>query len=132
MGPIWAAIKSTRALHALLWEYLHACCKKVRDFEDAKKKKRKKKKKDTEEVKSRKKLNERRGALNSREFFQMLHKYSAEAIQMCSLCLFPPSAHSSKDFAFFAWPLSLFLFFSSPSTPSSSKQHTSLFPDSPF
>lgn len=43
MGPIWAAIKSTRALHALLWEYLHACCKKVRDFEDAKKRKRKKK-----------------------------------------------------------------------------------------
>lgn len=43
MGPIWAAIKSTRALHALLWEYLHACCKKVRDFEDAKKEEEKKK-----------------------------------------------------------------------------------------
>lgn len=75
------------------------------------------KKKDTEEVKSRKKLNERRGALNSREFFQMLHKYAAEAIQMCSLCLFPPSAHSSKDFAFFAWPLSLSLFFFQPLYP---------------
>lgn len=54
MGPIWAAIKSTRALHALLWEYLHACCKKVRDFEDAKKKKRKKKKRTQKKLKAEK------------------------------------------------------------------------------
>lgn len=40
MGPIWSAIKSARAQHALLREYLHACCTKVSDFEDEKRRKK--------------------------------------------------------------------------------------------
>lgn len=49
--------------------------------------------------------NERRGPLYSREFFQMLHKYSSEAVQMCTLCLWS---------CFFYLSLSCFFFYNLP------------------
>lgn len=42
-GPIWPAIKSVRAPHAVLWEHLRACCTRIRDFEDAENRTSKKK-----------------------------------------------------------------------------------------
>lgn len=57
------------------------------DFEDAGKKEKENAR--AGRRKRKKKSNKRRGLFNSKEFFQMLHKNSAEAIQMCSLCFFP-------------------------------------------
>lgn len=54
--------------------------------------------------------NERRGPLNSGAFFQVLHKYSSEAIQMCMPCLFPLIVHTLLYFIpFFCDTLPCFL-----------------------
>lgn len=54
--------------------------------------------------------NERRGPLNSRAFFQMLHKYSSEAVQMCTLCLWSCFFYLSLScFCFFILSLTLVL-----------------------